>query len=401
MASRVQVSEFDNPTDIITHCPSIETKFPFHMAACLFELPPNPNEAVKCHDNFRKVIASVCGARVWTLHEVLKSLKVDVLREVLIKFTPIHFNLHLGKDMPGPEKERKMTTDYIRESLSRLEKEDLITLILLRPKVVIDVDNSSSGFKYDNITLSPLANLTFTRDQQITTAKGVVMGRFGAIQRLPENDLMKIIWLQLGVDLVAAIEAPGTLEGGDFLPVNKNVALCGVGLRTNMAAAQQLMDKDVIGTDRFVVVEDKVDLDQQRMHLDTFFNLCSDNLCVCLEAVANDEPRYIRHAVEFVRNEKGKYEEVNRQPFGSWLKKEGFSVVKVSFKQQEEYVLNLLHLGRNAQGKDRLLTINRDVEKLIKAHGYDGYVHCIDFSAITAMYGGAHCATQVLRKSGK
>jgi arginine deiminase len=400
VASHVQVSEFDNPTDIITHCPSIETRFPFHMAACLFEHPPDPDKAVKCHDDFRKVMASVTGDRVWTVREVLQSFSIGELQDVLMNFSSVHFNLYLGKHMPDPHKEQMLTREYIRESLSRLEKDDLIDLIFLRPRLVIDVDGSSSGFKYDKIPLSPLANLTFTRDQQITTAKGVVIGKFGAIQRIPENDLMKVVWKQLSVNPVGAIKGPGTLEGGDFMSFNRNLALCGVGLRTNMAAMHQLMELDVLGTNRFVVVKDEVDCDQQRMHLDTFFNMCSEKLCVCLEAIANDEPKYVRHAVEYVKNDKGKYEVVGTMPFGQWLKKEGFTVVPASFQQQEGYFLNLLHLGKNKKGKAQVLVINPDVEKAIKERGFDGDVHYIDFQAITAMYGGAHCATQVLRQPG-
>jgi arginine deiminase len=309
--------------------------------------------------------------------------------------------MFVGQALPDDDKVRKMTNSYIKESLSRLDKDDLIDLIFLHPRLAIDVDSSSSGFKYDTIPLSPLANLTFTRDQQITTAKGVVIGRFGAIQRLPENDLMQIIWPGLGVNPIGRISIPGRLEGGDFIPISKKFAMCGVGLRTNWTAMHQLMNEDLLGTDRFIVVNDEVDKNQQRMHLDTFFNVCSDKICVCLEAIANDDPKYIRFAHEFEKDDRGKYQEVRKVPFGQWLVKEGFTVVNATFKQQEDYFLNLLHLGRNDKGKDRLLAINFEVEKAIRSRGFDGEVHAMDFGPITAMYGGAHCATQVLRSPSK
>jgi arginine deiminase len=252
--------------------------------------------------------------------------------------------------------------------------------------------------KYGNLKVSPLANLTFTRDQQITTGKGVVIGRFGAVKRIPENELMRVVLEKLGVKAIGRIESPGTLEGGDFIPINKTLALCGVGLRTNMSAIFQLMNQDLIGTARFVVVKDEVDLSQQRMHLDTIFNVVSDSLCVCLEAIANDESKYIRYAVEYEKNEEGKYERVGTMPFGEWLKKSGFTVVPVSFEQQEKYFLNLLHLGKKKNGRAQVMVANRDVEKAIKERGFEGDVHYIDFEAITAMYGGVHCATQVFRR---
>ncbi|EAY13767.1 Amidinotransferase family protein [Trichomonas vaginalis G3] len=390
-----QVSEFDHPTDIITHCPGIETRFPFHLSAFLYEHPPNPKKAVGCHNEFRKLLHEACGARIWTVREILKNMETSELRKALVNFTPVHFSLTPG--IPSADTQTKLKQEYLDFSLSKLSKDHLIDLIFLHPTLIIDVnDKSSTGFHYDKIPLSPLANTVFTRDQQITTAKGVVIGRFGAAQRRDENDLMSIVWPQIGVNPVGRIEAPGTIEGGDFIPLSKDCMLLGVGLRTNMNAAQQLMDKDLLGCDRFVVVEDKVDCNQQRMHLDTFFNVASEKLCVCVDKIAQDDPQYVRIAHEYVKREEG-YVEEKTMPFGQWLKKEKFEVVEATFKQQEDYFINLLHLGKTPLGKDRVFAINPEVEKALVQHGYDGHVYYMDFSQITAMYGGAHCATQVLR----
>ena len=270
--------------------------------------------------------------------------------------------------------------------------------MMMHPSVKIDVDpKTSTGFRYDRLPLLPLANMVFTRDQQITTANGVVIGRFGAKQRRDENNLMSIVWRQLGIEPIGRIYGPGTLEGGDFIPLSKDCALLGIGLRTNFEAAKQLMDNDLLGTRRFVIVEDLFDRNQQRMHLDTFFNVANEHLCVCVDAVARDDPSYIRIAREFVKRGSSGYVEEKQVPFGKWLKDEGFEVVEANFKQQEGYFLNLLHLGKNKQKKDIVLAINPDVEKALKEHGFDGEVHYLDFSEITSMYGGAHCASQVLR----
>lgn len=390
-----QVSEFDHPTDIITHCPGIETRFPFHLSAFLYEHPPNPQLAVECHNEFRRLLNEACGARVWTVREILQGMETSELRKALVDFTPVHFSLTPG--IPTPEVQAKLKQEYLDFSLSKLSKDHLIDLIFLHPSLIIDVNSkSSTGFHYDKIPLSPLANTVFTRDQQITTANGVVIGRFGAEQRRDENDLMSFVWPQLGVNPVGRIEEPGTIEGGDFIPLSDDCMLLGVGLRTNMSAAKQLMDKDLLGCKRFVVVEDKVDCDQQRMHLDTFFNVASEHLCVCVDKIAQDDPKYIRIAHEYVKRENGYVEEVT-MPFGQWLKKEKFEVVEATFKQQEDYFINLLHLGKTAMGKDRVFAINPDVEKELIKHGFDGHVYYMDFSPITAMYGGAHCASQVLR----
>lgn len=392
-----QVSEFDRPTDIITHCPGIETRFPFHLSAFLYENPPDPDKAVECHEKFRKALHEACGAKVWTVREILKLMPIEKLRTVLIDFTDLSFDLQPGS--PNEEQKKQIKKEYIDYSLSRLSKDHIIDLIFMHPSVKIDVDhNSSTGFHYETLPLRPLANTVFTRDQQITTAKGVVIGRFGAQQRREENKLMNLVWPEIGVEPIGRIHGPGTIEGGDFIPLSEDCAMLGVGLRTNMAAAKQLMNQDLLGTRRFLVVEDLYDKDQQRMHLDTYFNVASEKMCVCVDKIAVDDPKYIRIAREFHRDGINGYKEVLQMPFGQWLKKEGFEVVQASFKQQEEYFINLLHLGKNKKGKDIVFAINPTVEKALKAHGFDGEVHYLDFHEITAMYGGAHCASQVLRE---
>lgn len=56
--------------------------------------------------------------------------------------------------------------------------------------------------------------------------------------------------------MIGEIEENGFLEGGDFTPAGQDLALLGIGLRSNMEAAQQLMDKDLLGSRRFAVVRD-------------------------------------------------------------------------------------------------------------------------------------------------
>ena len=64
--------------------------------------------------------------------------------------------------------------------------------------------------------------------------------------------------------MVGKIEESGFLEGGDFFPCGQDLAMLGIGLRSNMEACQQLMDKDLLGTNRFAVVRDDFDRNQVR-----------------------------------------------------------------------------------------------------------------------------------------
>jgi hypothetical protein len=65
-----------------------------------------------------------------------------------------------------------------------------------------------------------------------------------------------------GLPIAGNIVEPGFLEGGDFFPMGQDLALVGVGLRSNVEACLQLMDRDLLGTRRLGVVRDDFDRHQ-------------------------------------------------------------------------------------------------------------------------------------------
>ena len=65
-----------------------------------------------------------------------------------------------------------------------------------------------------------------------------------------------------GLPVVGEIEAPGYLEGGDFFPAGRDLALIGIGLRSNFEACHQLMERDMLGTRRLAVVKDQFEQHQ-------------------------------------------------------------------------------------------------------------------------------------------
>lgn len=389
-----QVSEFDTPTDIVTHCPSLAERFPFHLDAFLYQSPPNPQKVVEAHNRINNFLAKETNSRIWTVREILSQLSFSKLRKLVIDSSDCKFEITPGLELDGLKK--KMSYKYLDYSLSRLNKDSLIDLLMLHPTVTIKVDGSSTGFSVTEIPVSPLSNFMFTRDQQIATAKGIVMGRYGARQRAFENVLMKSVWNQLGISPIGSIITPGVLEGGDFVPLGYEMAMLGVGLRTNMEAARQLMKNDLIGTQKFVIVEDVHDLNNQRTHLDTIFSAIDDKVCMCLDKVAQDDPRYMRIVHEYVKHE-GNYVEELQMPFGKWLRNNGFTIIMVSIEQQKKRFLNNLHLGKDVYGRSKIITTNPQVENTLKSHGFDGNIVYMDMNEITSMDGGVHSITQVLR----
>lgn len=397
-----QISEFLKPTDIITHCPTLAERFPFHLDAFLYQSPPSPLEAVQCHERLCKALGEIGGARVWTVREVLNQLRISDLRRMVIETSNVRFTIEPTTMDNEIQNAKHISIKYLDYSLSGLSKNHLIDLLMLHPEITINVDDTSTGFSVTEIPISPLSNMMFTRDPQLTTARGVVLGRCGASQRRFETVIMRAVWRQLGVPLIASCEGQEeiTLEGGDFFPLGEEMCILGVGVRTNIQGARFLTTNDLIGTRKFIVVENPRDQTQERSHLDTVFNVLDEHTCLCWDQVARDDPKVLRVAREFEFID-GKYVEQLQMPFGKWLRRRGFNVIEATYEQSQQYFLNVLHLGKDSHGRSQVMATNKEIADACRRQGFEGDVHWTDLSPITSMYGGVRCCTQVLREVPK
>lgn len=69
----------------------------------------------------------------------------------------------------------------------------------------------------------------------------------------------------VGLPVIGEIEAPGFLEGGDFFSAGRDLAMVGIGLRSNFEACRQLMERDLLGTRRLAIVRDEYEQHQVRL----------------------------------------------------------------------------------------------------------------------------------------
>jgi arginine deiminase len=83
-----------------------------------------------------------------------------------------------------PAEQRSLTDEYKAESLQKMTDHQLAEIIMSQPTILIENPDPERGIVSHKIELEPLTNLTFCRDQQITTAKGVVMSCMNMIQRV-------------------------------------------------------------------------------------------------------------------------------------------------------------------------------------------------------------------------
>ena len=167
----------------------------------------------------------------------------------------------------------KSSEDYKEKVLKKFSKKNLMNVILTRPTMKLKHINTDTFIESTSITFCPVGNIVFCRDQQITTKKGVVIGCSRTSQRKYEHIIMKQVFNNLGSDIIGDLRDIGFLEGGDFFVAREDLSMLGVGLRTDMNGANYLMDKDLLGTRYMAICLDENDKDQQRMHLDTYFNI--------------------------------------------------------------------------------------------------------------------------------
>lgn len=80
--------------------------------------------------------------------------------------------------------------------------------------------------------------------------------------------------------------------------------------------------------------------------------------------------------------------------FSAFLLSRGFTIIPVTAEEQLEYGCNVLNLGNG-----RLVSTETESARRIATHpAFTGTVEYLNFSAVTAMYGGVHCASQVVQR---
>jgi len=383
-------SEFQAAKKILMHTPGEEVYFgTLHAEGCLFEAPFDRMIAANEHKSYIDELRS-------------RNIEVNVVSEVLLEGVIDN----AGQIVLGTEYDQliKFALDsltyksftinksdlnnYKRDSIEKMSPYDLVRIILQRP--VIEVDGKSRGMKtVSNISVMPLMNLYFTRDQQIITDKGLVMGKMGRGVRQIEVEVMKYVFSKIGIVPIYQVTGSGVLEGGDYIPVG-DFALIGQGDRTNPDGIKQLLDNGVFGFDEIAVVKDP-DPGQEQMHLDTYFNIVGDKLALVETSRVNSPKRM--PLVDVYSLQAGRYV-LSRSDvdFTDYIENEKqFNLIELDKNEQLRYGINVLCIS------DRNIITSNDV-----SGNYEGKLirrninfTALDFSNIRLGYGSNHCMTQV------
>lgn len=88
---------------------------------------------------------------------------------------------------------------------------------------------------------SPLSlDSVYCRDASIATDHGMILCRMGKPERSGEPALHREVYEREGIPILGAIEAPGTLEGGDVAWLGPRLLAVGHSYRTNQSGIDQL-----------------------------------------------------------------------------------------------------------------------------------------------------------------
>ena len=416
-----QVHENDEAKVVVVCEPGLQKSMgALHPAAALYERFVNIELSISEHANFRETLRRK-GIKVLTVREILRyglgdnlRCRIDLEDLAMDMLTyraggEIKSESAAGDEEKTPNSKDKLEKsieehvgdEYKRKVLENMSPDQLIDVILTKPTVTVKPSFRDTGVSA-SYEFEPLANLIFTRDQQITTAKGIVMANLRSSQRRHEIKIMKFCFLKLGIEVLGQVDYPGYLEGGDFFPAGDDLCFVGVGLRSNEIAVKQLMDKDHFGTRRVAIVKDLFDKNQDRMHLDCVFSILSNNCALMLEDMMGAESPTRRLVDEYTAVTDGdgnvtytlSKEEVE---FSAYLRDEGYSIIPVSAEEQLEYACNVVNLGNS-----NILSCHAaTARKICRSPHFSGTMEYLDYSAITAMYGALHCSTQIVKRVTK
>lgn len=421
----IQKSESTKPKLVLVHISGLETFIcSLNPAASLYEDVADTDKVFEYFSKLKEYLKEK-DIKLITVEEALSMNKEsDELMNLAISSLNYEKIDKKIKEVENESQEKKRlrknsfedflmysSDDYKKKVLGKFSKKRLIDVILTRPTIQLKHIETDTHIEPTLISFNPLGNLIFCRDQQITTQKGVIIGRTRTQQRKFEHIIMKQAFKNLKVDIIGEIPEKEDyyLEGGDYFVARENLSMLGVGLRTSINGANYIAENDLLGTRYFAICYDEKDKDQQRMHLDTYFNILNDENAVVIDfdEVGKQVNKKIDRKVyyydnsqdaveiksdnELVKNKLGQYKLIKiYDSFYEFLDAMKFKYIKITHEEQKNYMINFLNIGDNT-----VISVNKNLEEKVKHLGIT--VKFIDCEHILNMYGGMHCMTQVSR----
>jgi arginine deiminase len=355
-------SEWDPLRKVVIHRPGIEMFLGLlEPYSSLYERAFSRDGAKEEHEFLERVLAHEFGVEVLRLEEeILRAAnKRHRIRDKLVNLA------RESLDYGGDEENIKRARESFEKDIPILDSQHFFYIILMNPLISFKTAGGSRNIQLNITERQPVANLYFMRDQQFVTDKGVVICRLAKPSRRKEPKITKFLWEDiLEVPIIKEIEAPGTIEGGEFIPMDK-FALVGIGDRTNREAIDQLLTID-FGYEEIGVVHQplhplicsKKPDPMVNMHLDTYFNVASRNVVVGNELLLKNAVVEVYHNEGF-----GKFtKDPKNTTLYDYVQAKGFEVVNITTLEQLAYASNFLCIK---DGKILAVEVERIVSNIL------------------------------------
>jgi len=308
--------------------------------ASLYERAFSRHGALREHERLEEVLKNEFRINVLRLKDTIldNADRRPEIRERLVKMALESFNFQ------GPKSETDAASKEMERNTPALDSDHFFNILLAHPLVELQAEKGTRSIHLHVAEREPLSNLYFMRDQQMVTDKGIFMSRMAKPQRRREPIVTRFLWEILGAKVVHATTEPGTIEGGEFIPL-KDFALIGIGDRTNRSAVDQLLQHGVGFHEVGVVHQPNHPLipGNERdpmidMHLDTYFNIASSKVAVGAELLLKNAKVEVHK-----RESEGVYKKEKEEPnLHDYIKQKGFDIINITTLEQMTYASNFL-----------------------------------------------------------
>ncbi len=427
-------AEWEKLRRVVIHRPGIEMFFGLlDPEASLYERAFSQSNALKEHDKLVSTLQSEFGVSVDGFCEAISryACRDKKAKEILVETAIEHV------EFIGNKKEVALAKKEMALNVDTYDLDYFVNIILLRPRIALKKNkNGAEAIHIDITARDPLVNLYFMHDQQAVTDRGIFLSRMSKPQRRHEPAFAGMLWKMMKLDVVHKCEAPGTFEGGDFMPM-KEFALIGCGDRTNARGAEQMLKHGQSFPEVGIVHQPTHPLmpggksdPMINMHLDTYFNVAGSNIAIGSELLLK------RAAVDvYVKDGNSYKKDKKRTNLFDYIRGKGFSIINLSTLEQMSYASNFLCIKdhtilavesesivksvlRNLEFKARLdkkrygallSQAKKDYNAFLRSeqmfphkkeigqNGIDFYA--IDLKNVTGGYGGAHCMTAAIERN--
>jgi arginine deiminase len=225
--------------------------------------------------------------------------------------------------------------------------------------------------------MSRRPNMTYTRDLAVVLQTGAVLMGPWQKGRQGDQEMMARAFRRLGIPILAAVEAPGYLEGGGVTMIGDDTVVASLCDRATPQGLKTLRDASFAAGFKFFL---EVPLPKGHIHIDGIFMVLDERLCLVFEPSLDTFPCRLF--------ERGR-SEPRHVMFLEFLDQRGFTRIPITYEERRAGHLNVVvtQQSQRAVGFESATRIGAEMSRA----GWT--LDTFPADELIAGKGGAHCMT--------